>query len=68
MVFTWSASTAYCSTDSTFRSAGSARLATLRCTKISPACAPVSSSAGTRLSEQPMNRKVGCWLSAFRAK
>jgi hypothetical protein len=65
---TFSASTAYCSTESRLRSECSARFATFRCTNISPGWAPVSSSAGTRLSLHPMKRNVGCCPAALRPK
>jgi hypothetical protein len=43
-------------------------LATLRCTNSSPGISPTTSLAGTRLSEQPIQRNSGrCWR-ARRAK
>ena len=43
-------------------------LAMFRWTNISPGATPVSVSIGTRLSEQPMNRKCGSCLPALRLK
>lgn len=43
-------------------------LPTLRCTKRSPACKPVTASATTRESEHPIHRYSGFWLSAQREK
>ena len=49
-------------TDWQFRSLLRTRLAMLRCTNSSPGSRPTISLAGTRLSEQPIQRKGGDWL------
>ena len=46
---------------SRFMSECTTRLAMLRCTNISPGPVPVMPEAGTRESEQPMNRYSGLW-------
>ncbi|MCY1550325.1 hypothetical protein D9M68_865730 [compost metagenome] len=43
-------------------------LATLRCTNSSPGIRPTTSLAGTRLSEQPIQRNSGRCCRARRAK
>jgi hypothetical protein len=57
--FTFSTSTANCITDRQFRSVCTTTLAMLRCTKSSPGSRLTISLAGTRLSEQPIQRYFG---------
>src|SRR4051794_18407590 len=65
MCSTFSASTAYCSTDRQFRSECTTRLAMFRCTNTSPGSRPRISLAGTRLSAQPIQRYFGdCWRAS----
>src|SRR5688572_5030671 len=64
-----STSTAYCTTDRQLRSVWTTTLATLRCTNSSPGARPTISFAGTRLSEQPIQRYRGvCWRDSSRKK
>src|SRR5688500_17818993 len=64
MCSTFSTSTAYCITDKQLKSVWTTTFATLRCTNISRAIMPTSLVAGTRLSEQPIQRTVGdCCLA-----
>lgn len=66
--FTLSFSTANWMTDKLLMSLLTTKLATLRCTNISPGCKPVISSAGTLESEQPIHRYRGVCFSAMRWK
>ena len=50
------------------RSVWTTWFATLRWTNSSPGWQPVTVSAGTRLSEQPIHTYSGSWLSFSRAK
>src|SRR5215470_6154412 len=56
---TFNTSMAYCNTDRQFRSEWTTMLATLRWTNSSPGASPTISFAGTRLSEQPIQRYRG---------
>src|SRR4051812_32021196 len=60
--------TANCITDRQLRSLCTTTLATLRCTKSSPGRSPTISLAGTRLSEQPIQRYLGRCCRERRAK
>ena len=66
--FTSSTSTAYCSTERQLRSVCTTTFATLRCTNTSPGARPTIWFAGTRLSEQPIQRYSGACRSARSAK
>src|SRR5687768_10693734 len=67
MCFTLRTSTAYCSTERQLRSVCTTTLATFRCTNISPGSRFTISLAGTRLSEQPIQRYSGaCCATAGR--
>src|SRR5690606_17880225 len=67
--FTLSTETAYCITDRQFMSVCTTRLDTLRWTNSSPGKRPTISLAGTRLSEQPIQRYLGdCCLESFSKK
>src|SRR3954451_9126158 len=68
---TWrtpSTSIANCSTERQLRSVCTTTLAMLRWTKSSPGASPTISFAGTRLSEQPIQRYSGFCCSCRRAK
>src|SRR4051812_1784393 len=66
MCRTFRMSTANCMTDKQFRSVCTTRLATFRWTNNSPGARPTIWFAGTRLSEQPIQRYFGacCWASS----
>src|SRR3982751_4727809 len=67
--FTPSTSMAYCRTDRQLRSVWTTTLETFRWTKSSPGNRPTISLAGTRLSEQPIQRYLGdCWVESFSKK
>src|SRR5882672_1221000 len=61
-------STANCATDRQLRSVWTTTLAMLRWTKISPGSRPTIWFAGTRLSEQPIQRYRGACCDDSRAK
>src|ERR1700687_5509992 len=62
-------STAYWMTERQLRSVWTTRFATFRCTKSSPGGSPTISLAGTRLSEQPIQRYLGdCCSESLRKK
>src|SRR5688572_6574080 len=65
---TFSTSTAYCMAERQLTSACTTTLATLRWTKSSPGGRPTISFAGTRLSEQPIQRYSGACCFVRRAK
>src|SRR4051812_21003815 len=66
---TFSTDTANCITERQFMSVCTTRLETFRWTKSSPGNSPTISLAGTRLSEQPIQRYLGlCCLESFSKK
>jgi hypothetical protein len=68
MCFTFKTWTANSITDRQFMSVCTTRFATLRWTNTSPGGSDTISLAGTRLSEQPIQRYSGFCCSASRSK